>query len=52
MSLEYIERDQMKAIPYSSVVANLMYAQICTRLDIAFVVDVLGRCLSDLGQSH
>ena len=29
-----------------------MYAQMCTRPDIAFVVDVLGKYLSDLGQSH
>ena len=47
-----IERDKMKSIPYSSVVGSLMYAQVCTHLDIAFVVGVLGRYLSDLGQSH
>ena len=42
----------MKVVPYSSVVGNLMYAQVCTRPDIAFVVNVLGSYLSDLGQSH
>ena len=42
----------MKAIPYSSVVGSLMYAQVCTRLDIAFVISMLGRYLSDLGQIH
>ena len=42
----------MKAVPYSLVVDNLMYTQVSTSLDIAFVVDVLGRYLSDLGQSH
>ena len=47
-----IEGDQMKAAPYSSVVDSLMYAQVCTGLDIAFVVGMLGRYLSDLGQSH
>ena len=47
-----IERDQMKAIPYSSIVGSLMYAQVFTRPYIVFVVDVLGRYLSDLGQSH
>ena len=46
-----IERYHIKVVPYSSVVGNLMYAQVCTRLDIAFVVDVLGT-LSDPGQSH
>ena len=44
-----IERDQMKAVPYSSVVGSLMYAQVCTRPDGAFVVGVLGRYLSDPG---
>ena len=29
-----------------------MYAQICTRLDISFVVGVLGKYLSDPSQSH
>ena len=42
----------MKVISYSSVVGSLMYAQVCTRLDIAFVVGVLGRYLSDPGQNH
>ena len=47
-----IERDQMKAISYSSVVSSLMYAQVCTHPNIAFVVGMLGRYLSDPGQSH
>ena len=47
-----IERDQMKAIPYSSVMGNLMYAQVCTLPDIAFVVGMLGSYLSDPGQCH
>ena len=42
----------MKAYPYSSFVGSLLYAQVCTRLDIAFVVGVLGRYLGDPGQSH
>ena len=44
-----IERDHMKAIPYSSVVGSLMYAQVCTHHDFAFVVGMLGRYLSDPG---
>ena len=47
-----IERDHMKVVPYSSIVGNLMCAQVCTRPDITFVVGMLGRYLSDLGQSH
>ena len=42
----------MKTIPYYLVVGSLMYALVCTRPNIAFVVDLLGRFLSDLGQRH
>ena len=47
-----IERDQMKVVPYSLVMGSLMYAQVCTRPDIGFVIGVLGRYLSDSSQSH
>ncbi|KAL6331937.1 hypothetical protein AAG906_020287 [Vitis piasezkii] len=46
------EREKMRTIPYSSLVGNLMYAQVCTRLDIAFVVGMLGRYLSNPGSQH
>jgi len=39
----------MPKIPYASAVGSLMYAQVCTLPDIAFVVGVLGRYLSNLG---
>ena len=42
----------MKTIPYASVVGSLMYAQVCTRPDIAFIVNVLGRYLSNPGHDH
>ena len=42
-----MEREQMKKIPYASVVGNLMYAQTCTRPDISFAVGMLGRYQSD-----
>ena len=48
----YIERDQMKAAPYSSIVGSLMYVQVCTCPNIAFVASVLGRYLCDPSQSH
>ena len=31
---------------------SLMYAQVCTRPNIAFVIDMLSRYLSDSGQNH
>ncbi|KAL6318333.1 hypothetical protein AAG906_039425 [Vitis piasezkii] len=43
-----LEKDAMKTIPYASAVGSLMYAQVCTRPDIAFIVNVLGRYLSNL----
>ena len=36
-----LENKSIDNIPYSSIVGNLMYAQVCTRLDIAFVVGML-----------
>ncbi|XP_047180270.1 secreted RxLR effector protein 161-like [Vigna umbellata] len=47
-----LEREQMKNIPYASVVESLMYAQVCTRPDIAFAVGVLGRYQSNPSVDH
>ncbi|XP_057994493.1 secreted RxLR effector protein 161-like [Hevea brasiliensis] len=46
------ERTKTKKIPYSSAVGSLMYAQVCTRPDIAFAISVLGRYLSNPGWGH
>ena len=42
----------MKNIPYASVVGSLMYAQVCTRPDIAFIVGMLGRYQSNPSIDH
>jgi hypothetical protein len=42
----------MEGIPYASAVGSLMYAQTCTRLDISFVVGMLGRYQSNPGMDH
>ena len=47
-----LEREHMKNIPYASVVGSIMYAQVCTRPDIAFVVGMLGRYQSNPGLDH
>ncbi|CAL9113679.1 unnamed protein product [Musa textilis] len=47
-----LERESMKNIPYASVVGSLMYAQVCARLDIAFVVGMLNRYQSNPGMDH
>jgi hypothetical protein len=44
--------DQMKSVPYASAVGSLMYAQICTRPDLAFVIGMLGRYQKSPGISH
>ena len=46
------EREEMRTIPYSSMVGSLMYDQVCTRPDIAFVMGMLGRYLSNPGCQH
>jgi len=38
-----LKRKQMEDIPYASIVGSLIYAQTCTRIDISFVVGMLGR---------
>ena len=38
-----LERDAMKNILYASAIDSLMYAQVCTRPNIALVVNILGR---------
>ncbi|XP_070005403.1 secreted RxLR effector protein 161-like [Nicotiana sylvestris] len=42
----------MESIPYSSIVGSLMYAQTCTRPDISFAVEMLGRYQSNPGIDH
>ena len=42
-----LERIQMKDIPYASALGSLMYAQTCTRSDINFAVEMLGRYQSN-----
>jgi hypothetical protein len=46
------ETNEMKAVQYASVVGSLMYAQVCTRLDLAFVIRMLGRYQKNLGKPH
>jgi hypothetical protein len=46
------ESDQMKSIPYASVVGSLMYAQVCIRPDIAFITGLLGRFQTNPGLKH
>ncbi|CAL2256677.1 unnamed protein product [Prunus armeniaca] len=47
-----LEKEEMKNRPYASLVGSLMYAQVCTRPDIAFAISVLGRFQANPGNAH
>ena len=47
-----IEIEEMQKIPYPSAVGSLMYAQVCTRPDIVFIVGMLGRYMSNPRVDH
>jgi hypothetical protein len=42
----------MKSVSYASTVGSLMYAQVCTHPDLAFVTEMLGRYQKNLSISH
>ena len=42
----------MKSVPYASAVGSIMYAQVCTRPDLAFITGMLGRFQSNPGLDH
>ena len=46
------EIQEMQQIPYASAIGSLMYAQVYTRPDIAYIVGMLGRYLSNPGKDH
>eukprot|EP00253_Pinus_taeda_P034144 PITA_34144 len=46
------EEEGMSCVPYVSAVGSLMYAMVCTRLDIAHAVGVLSRFMSKPGKEH
>jgi hypothetical protein len=46
------EIDQMKSVPDASAVRSLMYAQVCTHPDLAFVTAMLDRYQKNPGIDH
>ena len=46
------EIERMRGIPYASAVESLMYAILCTRPDICFVVGMVSRYQSNPGEQH
>ena len=47
-----LEMEEMNRVPYQSVVESLMYAMVFTSPDIAQVVEVLSRYMSNPGRAH
>jgi len=46
------DQDYMSKVPYSSVVGSLMYVMVCTRPDLAYVVSMVSRFLSQPQKEH
>jgi hypothetical protein len=44
-----LEINEMKSIPYALAVRSIMYAQVYTRSDLAFIIGLLGRFQSNPG---
>ena len=42
----------MKGTPYALVVGSLMYGQVCTHPDIAYIFGMLDRYLNNSGMDH
>ncbi|KAI4334843.1 hypothetical protein L6164_013552 [Bauhinia variegata] len=47
-----IGKEEMKKVPYASIVGSLMYVMVCTRPDNAHAVGVVSRYLSNPGKEH
>lgn len=47
-----IVKAQMKNVSSASALENIMYAQVCTRPDIAFVIGLLGKNQSNQAPDH
>ena len=46
------EKAEMSKISYALVVGSLMYAMVCTRSDIAYVVGMVSQFMSNPGKEH
>ena len=46
------EKEQMSKAPYSTAIQSMMYAMMCTRLDICYVVGLASRFKFNLGIKH
>lgn len=47
-----LEKEEMRHISYASAVGNLIYAIVCTRLDIGHLVGIVSRFFSNPSKQH
>jgi len=47
-----IKRDMMEKISYVSAIESIMYAMLCTRLDVSYTLSITSRYQSNLDESH
>ena len=46
------ERERMNCIPYALTVGSIMYAMLCTRLDVAYALGVTSRFQANPKKYH
>ena len=46
------EMDRMLYVPYASALGSLMYAMVCTRTDLAYVVSMVSRYMHNPSKSY
>ena len=46
------EQDRMSKIPYAFSIRSIMYAMVCTRLDVSYSLSMTCRYQSDPGEGH
>ena len=46
------EQERMGRVPYASAIGSIMYAMICTRLDVSYALSVMSKYQSNPGDAH
>ena len=47
-----VEEEVMSRVPYASTMGSLMYTMLCIKPDLAYVVSIISRFMSNLGKQH
>ena len=46
------KRTRMSLIPYASAIRSIMYAMLCTRLDVSYALNIMSKYQFDPGEGH